>query len=202
MKKWSLYIIILFLLPVVVEAQVTEDSTQESLGFRQELKKTFIEGPSKEDCLDKILNFESEFLAGLKALEGYSWDEDRFTARLEISDDKRVYVELVPYNFECEVRKTATFVVPRNFGFIDHKNEIISDLLWISKLISTDKEFEKIKRILTEANESMAEPQNEMFIFLYPKFEENGFDETEALNTFFVFFQKELDSNRYTIIYN
>ena len=179
------------------------------LGFSPELKKRFIEGPSIEDCGEEISKFENVYLDKVKDLEGYSWDQERFTATVEISENKRLYISLTPVGDKCDsVRKSVTFVVPKNYSYEDNKNEIIADLLWVSKLLCNEEEYGTVEKKLDEIRDSDIKNNQGDFVILYPKFnnqmkpkEEEQLVDSMSKSFMAVFF-RELDSSRYSIMYS
>ena len=186
----------------------TRKTEQGELGFGPELKKSFIEGPSIEDCKEELSKFENRYLSKIKDLKGYSWDKDRFTATVEISENKRLYITLTPAGSKCDsVSKTVTFVVPKDFSFEDNKIEIIEDLLWVSKLLLNEEGFAIVRQKLNESRNLNITNNKADFVYIYPNLnQETNYkkeqDLVDALNkSFMAFFYRELDSSRYQIMY-
>ncbi len=177
----------------------------DELGFHQELKKQFMEGPSYADCIEKTSKFEEVYLANVKDLKDYYWDKETFTATVEISENKKLNISLVPSGLKCDsIRKSVTFVVPKDFLYNENKNEIIDDFLWISKLICNKEEFITIKEILDKKKDSdILNFQDDSFVVLFPKIEkkETDFIKNDDLKPFMAYFQKDLEISSYTLLY-
>ncbi|MCF7561483.1 hypothetical protein L3X39_12620 [Sabulilitoribacter multivorans] len=176
----------------------------ENYGFHQELKKKFIETSISDECLEKASHFEDVYLSDIKNLKGYSWDKERYTASFEITNNKRGYITIAPQGVECNsIRKTVTFVQPRDFSFEENKEEVLHDLIWISKKLCNEDEFKVVEQALKKVVNSNSYRNDDTFIFLYPElnFDDPDSNFTTNFNEFTAIFYKELDSSRYSIMY-
>ena len=198
MRKHLFYIILILFF--ACKAQHKHDK----LGFGPELKKTFVEGPSREDCLEEISKLEDTYLKHVKNLKGYTWNEDIFVASVEISDLKKLNISLIPSGMGCDFKPAlVTFTVPEDFSYQENKNEIINDFIWVSKLLRDEKEFKTVEKILSEKKDKTAKYyQDDKFISLFPEIDKNGKEMSEKyLETFMAYFERKSNQNSYSILY-
>ncbi len=166
----------------------------DELGFRQELKKRFIEGPSLEDCSEEISNIEDTYLKNINDLKGYSWDDKKLVASVEISNSKKLKVTFIPSGNGCHLKLGfIKFIVPNSFSYQENKKEVIDDFLWVSELVLNEKEYNLISKTLnTEAYLITNANEENDFISL--------FDE-EKMESVMAFFEKKEKNNVYSILY-
>jgi len=166
---------------------------EDELGFKQELKKTFKEGLSLEDCSEEISKLEDLYLANVKNLKGYSWDKKNFVASVEISNTKRLKISLIPSGVDCNFKLgLITFITPKSFSYKENKNKIIDDFLWVSKLVLNEKEYNLVNKVLSKERNAITNTNKENdFISLAD----------EKAESLLAFFEKKEKNNLYSIIY-
>lgn len=181
-----------------------QNKHKDELGFHQELKKTFTEGQSLEECSEEISKIESTFLSNVRNLKGYSWNEENFVASVEISESKKLHIKIIPSGLNCNFKiGLATFTISDNFSFRENKNEIINDFIWVSRLLRNEKEFNLVEQILNKRRtETINSNLNDNFISLFPVVDDEGKEIDEKFSkTFVAYFEKNSNISRYSIYY-
>ncbi|MFD1614375.1 hypothetical protein [Gelatiniphilus marinus] len=127
-----------------------------------------------------------------------------FIASVEISDVKKLKISLIPSGKGCDFRiGLIKFTVSKEFSYHENKTEIIDDFIWVSKLLRNKKEFRTVEKILNEKKDALiGSYQDDKFISLFPEIDEDGIEkDNEYLQTFMAYFEKELNTSKYTILY-
>ncbi|MBJ6368747.1 hypothetical protein [Snuella sedimenti] len=192
-----------FLISVSGQAQ-QKNSGEKKLGFHEELKKTFVEGSSRAECLKEISKIENVFLDNVKGLKGYTWDQENLVASVKISNLKELKIFIFPSDKNCDFKLgMVNFVVRENFPYRENKNEVIDDFIWISKLLLSKKEFKVVQKIFDDKKTATVRDNNDYnFISIFPEVDEEVKDiNGDYQNPIMAFFETEADISEYYILY-
>jgi hypothetical protein len=165
----------------------------EELGFGAEKEKRFIEF----DCPDIMSSYEDSFLKKVKDLDGYSWNQTNNIATIQISETKTLKINISG----CEpILRSCVFSESKDYDLLENKNQIIQDLIWISKLICNEKENNIMEKILNDKTLFDIESGNEddEFIFLYPK--ESDLESEEYFGPLIIL-ENGKDNHKYSVKY-
>ncbi len=124
----------------------TRISNSEKIEESNKLEETEeLDSESEDDCIFDQSTQTDEFLKGIKELQNYNWDSISKTATIILDNGDTLLIERGGcYSFGVSVK----FKIQKDTTDYSKWNNVFNKVLWISKILKTEFEYEDIKNEL------------------------------------------------------